>query len=119
VNDIASLCRSFTGFCKQWDEEAQNARGQAMHTSTLEFERIWTNRSAPYATRGQAVSVWRPVPLPGYVSLGDCMMMGSWLGPRSALVVLDEPDTSVPSGQPPLLAPPTVRFFFVSSKTFP
>jgi hypothetical protein len=33
--------------------------GRAMH-ERLEFERIWTNRSAAYATRGQAVStMWR------------------------------------------------------------
>lgn len=54
-SNVCTLYRSFRGFCEDWEEQAESARGQALHTSTLEFERLWTNRTAPYATRGQAV----------------------------------------------------------------
>lgn len=67
------------------------------------------------------MSFWRPVPPPGYVSLGDCMVTGLYAPPQSAVVLRDsDPTELLQKGQLPILARPRgyirVRAF-ISAKT--
>lgn len=41
---------------------------------TMDFKRIWTDNGSLSASRG--VSIWRPIPPPGYVILGDAFQNG-------------------------------------------
>ena len=41
---------------------------------TMDFKRIWTDNGALSASRG--VSIWRPIPPPGYAILGDAFQNG-------------------------------------------
>jgi vacuolar protein sorting-associated protein 13A/C len=68
--------------------------------------RIWWDKHAkhPSATRA---SFWRPVPPPGYVSLGDCLVAGMYCPPRGVTVIREaEPQGLAGTGAPPLLARP-------------
>lgn len=47
----------------------------------VDFRRIWGGE-------GQGVSLWRPMPPPGYAALGDCLVRG-YDPPLSACVVQD------------------------------
>lgn len=74
-------------------------------TSTVEFTRIWWDKHAKHPSLSQ-VSFWRPVPPPGYVALGDCMVTGMYCPPNNVLVLRDtDPATQAP-GVAPLLARP-------------
>jgi hypothetical protein len=82
-------CRSYKHFQDEWSECLEHAHVSAMSTSTVVFERVWTNKQQD-RTRPNAISIWRPVPPPGYVSVGDCLVAGSWNAPRSATVLLSD-----------------------------
>jgi vacuolar protein sorting-associated protein 13A/C len=64
----------------------EHAQASARCTSVCVFERIWTNRKLD-VSHSNAISIWRPVPPAGYVSVGDCLVGGSWNAPRSATVL--------------------------------
>lgn len=53
--------------------------------TAVEFIRLWWDKrsSNPSLT---GVSFWRPVPPPGYVSLGDCMVTGVYAPPQVCVV---------------------------------
>lgn len=74
-------------------------------TTTVEFARIWWDKHAKHPSMTK-VSFWRPVPPPGYVRLGDCMVAGLYCPPQSVLVVRDADPSENIAGQPPLLARP-------------
>jgi len=74
-------------------------------SSTVEFSRIWWDKHSKHPSMTQ-VSLWRPVPPPGYVTLGDCMVTGMYCPPNSALVLRDTDPSEHVDGQPPLLARP-------------
>lgn len=58
----------------------------ALSTSTFVFNRVWTSKDLD-VSRLNAVSIWRPVPPPGFVAVGDCIAAGTWTAPRSAVVL--------------------------------
>jgi vacuolar protein sorting-associated protein 13A/C len=74
-------------------------------TSTVEFARIWWDKHAKHPSMTK-VSFWRPLPPPGYVILGDCMVPGMYCPPQTVLVVRDTDPSEVVEGRPPLLARP-------------
>ena len=53
----------------------------------MDFRRLWSwdGEGAPGF---EGVSIWRPLPPPGYAALGDCLMKG-YDPPTSACVVQD------------------------------
>lgn len=74
-------------------------------SSTVEFTRLWWDKHSKHPSMTQ-VSLWRPVPPPGYVSLGDCMVTGMYCPPSNALVLRDTDPSELVDGRPPLLARP-------------
>jgi vacuolar protein sorting-associated protein 13A/C len=74
-------------------------------TETVEFLRIWWDKRSKHPSLTK-VGFWRPVPPPGYVALGDCMVTGMYAPPKSVLVLRDtDPAEALESGAP-LLKPP-------------
>lgn len=71
----------------------------------MEFSRIWWDKQSKHPSMTQ-VSLWRPVPPPGYVTLGDCMVTGMYCPPNNALVLRDTDPSELVDGRPPLLARP-------------
>ena len=63
--------------------------------NAIEFTRIWWDRNDPSSASASSsyvkVGFWRPLPPPGYVSLGDYMVTGIYAPPRSALVIRQVP----------------------------
>lgn len=51
--------------------------------AVVDFRRIWAWDGD---ASGEAVSIWRPMPPPGYVSLGDCLCRGFDPPPSSCVV---------------------------------
>lgn len=78
--------RSYQQFQGTWSQTQEDAQASALTSTTLVFERIWTNKQLADSRR-KAVSIWRPVPPQGYVAVGDCLVVGSWTAPRSAAVL--------------------------------
>lgn len=74
-------------------------------TTTVEFARIWWDKHAKHPSMSN-VSFWRPLPPPGYVVLGDCMVTGMYCPPPHVLVVRDTDPSELVDGRPPLLARP-------------
>jgi vacuolar protein sorting-associated protein 13A/C len=74
-------------------------------SSTVEFTRIWWDKHSKHPSMTQ-VSLWHPVPPPGYVILGDCMITGMYCPPSNALVLRDTDPSELVDGRPPLLARP-------------
>jgi hypothetical protein len=70
-----------------------------------QFQRIWWDKYAkhPSATR---VAFWQPLPPPGYVALGDCLVAGAYCPPRGVVVLREEQPLGSERGGPPLLARP-------------
>jgi hypothetical protein len=81
------------------------ARRSLQISSTVEFQRIWWDKHSQHPSMTQ-VSLWRPVPPPGYVSLGDCMVTGMYCPPNNVLVLRDTDPSELMDGRPPLLARP-------------
>ena len=75
----ASRSNSF-GEARQRDYLASEATKQRVESrsvnspKTMEFRRIWSDTGAFSAPMG--VSIWRPIPHPGYATLGDCFVTG-------------------------------------------
>lgn len=88
-------------FCQaQFQRKASKSRSTNCPKS-IDFRRVWTDAGA--LSKNQGVSVWRPVPPPGYVIMGDCFMQG--LDPPSSVHVVKgimESDSS----QQPIVLPP-------------
>lgn len=79
--------------------------------------RIWWDKHAKHPSPTRA-SFWRPVPPPGYVSLGDCLVAGMYCPPRGVTVIREaEPQGLAGTGAPPLLARP--RGFVLVSTCLP
>jgi hypothetical protein len=55
-------------------------------SAVVDFRRLWAWDDC--ASGGEGVSIWRPVPPPGYAALGDCLVRGMD-PPPSACVVQD------------------------------
>jgi hypothetical protein len=84
----------------------QHVQASTSFSTTLVFERIWSNkRSNP--SRKSAASVWRPVPPHGYIAVGDCLVTGSWTAPTSVTVLRIDDD------ERPLVMPSAVRLHAV------
>jgi hypothetical protein len=77
----------------------------AQVSSTVEFKRIWWDKHSKHPSMTQ-VSLWQPVPPPGYVCLGDCMVTGMYCPPSTALVLRDTDPSELVDGRPALLARP-------------
>ncbi|MEW5298732.1 MAG: hypothetical protein WDW36_001820 [Sanguina aurantia] len=80
--------------------------GQRSVATCVEFERLWWDKGS--GTTGSAgISFWRPVTPPGYMSLGDCMVVGIYAPPRGVMVLRgSDPGSALSGGGPPLLAMP-------------
>ena len=63
--------------------------------TTFDCKRMWLNRDS---RSRRSASIWRPRPLQGYASLGDCLIVGS-SPPASGILVVEASDDTV--------APPT------------
>lgn len=56
-----------------WDVVRSIAKPSNCYISTPNFERIWWDKGSDVR---QAISIWRPLPHPGYGILGDCVIEG-------------------------------------------
>lgn len=56
-----------------WDILRSNSKAATHYMPTPNFERIWWDKGGDLR---QPVSIWRPVPRPGYAILGDCVTEG-------------------------------------------
>lgn len=72
----------------------------SLFRTVVDFRRIWAWDGNGDGS-GPGISIWRPLPSPGYVTLGDCLERG-WDPPVSACVVQDtgEPACRVFGHQP-------------------
>ncbi|KAK9819963.1 hypothetical protein WJX72_004515 [[Myrmecia] bisecta] len=64
---------------------SQSAR--QLRSTTCDFRRMWWDKGMRNAS-GKGASIWRPVPPPGYVALGDCLEP-SYDPPLSVVVLRD------------------------------
>lgn len=69
------------------------------------YRRQWLG-GADHRTRRPALSVWRPVPPPGYVSVGDVISVGAEEPPGPALCLRAGGGPEGAAGGPPPVAPP-------------
>ncbi|OVA16691.1 Peroxin/Ferlin domain [Macleaya cordata] len=56
-----------------WDILRSISRASSSYMSTPHFERIWWDKGSDLR---RPVSIWRPLPRPGYAILGDCITEG-------------------------------------------
>eukprot|EP00884_Botryococcus_braunii_P010315 jgi/Botrbrau1/19285/Bobra.0073s0028.1 len=100
--------RSYRRFVDQRAHLLQRASHRRLRSSTADFRRVWWDKHARNPSR-LGVSIWRPIPPPGYVALGDCVDSG-YDPPQSVLVLRDSDVGGSPGGLgdfPPLLKPPS------------
>ena len=97
---------AYTAYAERSEKSQSEAHDVTPYVFTPEFELVWCNRGM-VTSKQNAVSIWRPVSPRRYAALGDCIVLGSYLAPRYACVLLDGP-TPI-SDDAMLLAPPTVR----------
>ena len=81
-------------------------------TFTVEFRRIWWDKHVKHPSL-EGISFWQPLAPPGYVSLGDAMVVGRYCPPDQVLVVRDlaHEEALQQSGPPPLARP--IKFTLV------
>ena len=63
-----------TGNSSGWDVLRSISKPSSYHVSTPNFERIWWDKGGDLR---RPISIWRPVPRPGFAILGDSITEGS------------------------------------------
>ncbi|XP_057959044.1 uncharacterized protein LOC131151699 [Malania oleifera] len=74
-----------------WDIVRSISRATNCYMSTPHFERIWWDKGSDIR---RPVSVWRPIPRPGYAILGDCVTEGLEPPALGVIFKTDSPETS-------------------------
>ncbi|CAI9119065.1 OLC1v1020728C1 [Oldenlandia corymbosa var. corymbosa] len=74
-----------------WDKVRSISKATSCYISTPHFKRIWWDRGSDLR---QPVSIWRPVPRPGYAILGDCITEGLEPPPLGLIFRTDNSDMS-------------------------
>ncbi|KAK9827173.1 hypothetical protein WJX74_009221 [Apatococcus lobatus] len=65
----------YEGFISSRKTLLQNQSQRRLRSPCVDFERIWWDRDLRGFSKS-GISIWRPAPPPGYVSLGDCLETG-------------------------------------------
>lgn len=75
-----------------WDILRSLSKNSSYYISTPHFERIWWDKGGDLR---RPISIWRPIPRPGYSVLGDCVTegLGSYL--IIIIIILFSIDTSL------------------------
>ncbi|KAK9815130.1 hypothetical protein WJX73_008307 [Symbiochloris irregularis] len=84
-----SAQHSYRNFKAAREALMQKSGQHRQRTQAVDFRRVWWDRGIKAGTQA-GLSIWRPVPPAGYVSLGDCLGSG-YDPPRSVTVLLDTP----------------------------
>ncbi|XP_058093613.1 uncharacterized protein LOC131239768 [Magnolia sinica] len=72
-NGLMSQQGSSHSSSSRWDVIRSISRASSYYMSTPHFERIWWDKGCDLR---RPVSIWRPVPRPGFSILGDCIIEG-------------------------------------------
>ncbi|XP_020520361.1 uncharacterized protein LOC18430003 [Amborella trichopoda] len=91
-NDIREADQGVTSY--GWDMLRSISKSSSYYMSTPHFERIWWDKGSDHR---KPVSIWRPLPRPGFSILGDCITEG--LEPPT-LGLMFKNDTSGLSAKP-------------------
>lgn len=67
------LTSSENAVSSEWDYLRSISKATTCYMSTPHFKRIWWDRGSDLR---RPVSIWRPIPRPGYAILGDCIIEG-------------------------------------------
>ncbi|KAJ1696999.1 hypothetical protein LUZ63_005511 [Rhynchospora breviuscula] len=78
-----------------WDVVRSKSKSSSYYTSTPQFERIWWDKGCDVR---RPVSIWRPIPRPGFAPLGDCITEG--LEPPALGLVFKCDNSSMFSARP-------------------
>ncbi|KAL4193113.1 hypothetical protein AMTRI_Chr06g197730 [Amborella trichopoda] len=70
-NDIREADLGVTSY--GWDMLRSISKSSSYYMSTPHFERIWWDKGSDHR---KPVSIWRPLPRPGFTILGDCITVG-------------------------------------------
>ncbi|GAB4828173.1 hypothetical protein Ancab_035090 [Ancistrocladus abbreviatus] len=74
-----------------WDILRSYSRASSCYISTPNFERIWWDKGGELR---RPISIWRPIPRPGYAILGDCITEGLEPPALGVLFLADNPEIS-------------------------
>ncbi|KAF6156506.1 hypothetical protein GIB67_011307 [Kingdonia uniflora] len=74
-----------------WDTLRSISRASSCYMSTPHFERIWWDKGGDLR---RPVSIWRPIPRPGYAVLGDCITEGLEPPALGIIFKCDNPEIS-------------------------
>ncbi|KAI3834068.1 hypothetical protein MKX03_035864 [Papaver bracteatum] len=74
-----------------WDILRSVSRVSSCYISTPHFERIWWDKGSDLR---RPVSIWRPIPRPGYAIVGDCITEGLEPPPLGTIFKCDNPEIS-------------------------
>ncbi|WOH07393.1 hypothetical protein DCAR_0726823 [Daucus carota subsp. sativus] len=74
-----------------WDVVRSISKATNYYISTPNFERIWWDKGGDIR---RPVSIWRPVPRPGYAILGDCIIEGLEPPALGIICKADNPEIS-------------------------
>ncbi|XP_071939359.1 uncharacterized protein [Coffea arabica] len=74
-----------------WDILRSISKATTCYMSTPHFKRIWWDRGSDLR---RPVSIWRPMPRPGYAILGDCITEGLEPPPLGIIFKADNPEIS-------------------------
>ncbi|XP_059643008.1 uncharacterized protein LOC132284858 [Cornus florida] len=75
----------------RWDVLRSISKATNCYTSTPNFERIWWDKGSELR---RPVSIWRPIPRPGYAILGDCITEGLEPPALGIIFKADSPEIS-------------------------
>lgn len=74
-----------------WDILRAYSRSHNCFVSVPNFERIWWDKGGEFR---RPVSIWRPIPRPGYAILGDCLTEGLEPPTLGIIFLADNPEIS-------------------------
>ncbi|KAF9594340.1 hypothetical protein IFM89_030469 [Coptis chinensis] len=74
-----------------WDIVRSISRASSCYMSIPHFERVWWDRGSDLR---RPVSIWRPIPRPGYAILGDCITEGIEPPAVGIIFKCDNPEVS-------------------------
>lgn len=69
---------SYRSFCQTRKRLLNDQSQKRLRSTTVDFRRVWWDRQIR-ARNPDGISIWRPVPPQGYVSLGMCCVLTNYL----------------------------------------